>query len=223
MSRVDDLIDLVRTINDILLVNEVHNVRTVFIQVDDLCELSLKSYLQANVDGWDPVDGEIAGRPRFKRFWTVMEEVRDQFPQDEQLSDVLDRFGDRREERNYFFHDHSLSGLTVTREKCLGALCDLYVLLGILFPDFWNKVEANNILKAQIAVIRLKREMWQDGALNQKYQVMLAEWRHGEDTTYLPAKGVALLRHPCLGYEFSVIYMDARGLYEELEDNGLIV
>jgi len=208
MSRVDDLADLVKTTNDILLVNEAQNVRTVYIQVDDLCELALKSYLQANVDNWNPTDGVFRnGRPRFKRFWTVVKETRDEFPGNEQLSDLLDGFAARREERNSFFHDQNLSGLTVTSEKCLQALCDLYELLGVLFPDFWDKVEANSILKTQMAVIRLKRRMWQDGSLNHRYQAILQRWRHGEDTEYLSVKGVALLRHPCLGYEFSVIYL----------------
>lgn len=223
MSRVDDLVDLVKTTNDILLVNEAQNVRTVYIQVDDLCELALKSYLQANTDNWDPTDGVLPnGRPHFKGFWTVVRETRDEFYGNQQLSDLLGRFADRREERNRFFHDHALSGLTVAPEKCLEALCDLYELLGILFPDFWDKVEANSILKAQIAVIRLKRRMWQDGSLNHRYQAILQQWRHGEGTEYLPVKGVALLRHPCLGYEFSVVYMDARGLYDELARAGLV-
>lgn len=224
MSRVDDLANLVKTTNDMLLVNEAQNIRSVYIQVDDICELALKSYLQANVNNWQPTDGTASsGRPWFKGFGTVIEEARNEFPHNQQLSDLLDNFEDRREERNHFFHDHTLSGLTVTPEKCLEALCDLYDLLNILFPDFTDIVEANSILRTQIAVIRLKRRMWQDGSFNNRYQAILQQWKHSEDTNYLPVNGVVLLRHPCLGYEFCVVYMDPRGLYDELDDAGLIV
>jgi hypothetical protein len=61
MSRTDDLIDLLRATNDILLVNEVQNVRSAYIQVDDLCELALKSFLQATIANWDPVERMTAG------------------------------------------------------------------------------------------------------------------------------------------------------------------
>jgi len=222
MSRVDDLVDLVKTTNDILLVNEAQNARTVYIQVDDLCELALKSYLQINIANWSPISHHHNGRDYFKGFRTVVNEVRAEFPHNQLLQDLLDRFVDRREERNHFFHDHTLSGLTVTPDKCLQALCDLYELLGILFPEFWDKVEANSILKAQIAVIRLKRRAWEDGSLNNRYQRFLQQWAHGEDSNYLPRRGVVLLRYPCLGYEFSVIYLDARGVYEALDQAGLL-
>jgi hypothetical protein len=223
MSRVDDLADLVKTTNDILFANEAQNIRTVYIQVDDLCELALKSYLQANVQNWKPADGQFPnGRPRFKGFWTVVNEARSLLTGNHRLQELLDQFCDRREERNHFFHDHTLSGLTVAPEKCLQALCELYELLGILFSDFWDRVEASSILKTQIAVIRLKRRTYEDGSLNVRYQRILQQWTHGEDSKYLPRRSAVLLRYPCLGYEFSVIYMDAQGLYDELDSAGLI-
>lgn len=46
MSRVDDLKDLIRTANEIYLINPQRNARTAFIQIDDLCELAMKSWLQ---------------------------------------------------------------------------------------------------------------------------------------------------------------------------------
>lgn len=47
MSRVDDLIDLIRAANDTYLMNPSRNVRMAYILVDNLCELAIKSYLQA--------------------------------------------------------------------------------------------------------------------------------------------------------------------------------
>jgi hypothetical protein len=223
MSRTDDLIDLLRATNDILLVNEVQNVRSAYIQVDDLCELALKSFLQATVPNWDPTDGVTArGQPRFKGFWTVANEVLIQCPGNARLHELLDEFKDRREARNHFFHDHALAGLTVTPEKCFDALCDLYELLSLLFVDFTRKVENNIILKTQMAVIRVKREAWRNGGVNNRYQAILSEWANGENSRYLPRQGVVLLRHPCMGFEFSAIYLDARGVYEALEEKGLI-
>jgi hypothetical protein len=205
-------------------VNQAQNVRTVFIQVDDICELALKSYLQMNVNNWDPTGGTRSdGRPWYKGFRTVVGEVRNQVPNNQQLSDLLDRFIDRREDRNHFFHDHNLSGLTVTPQKCLEALCDLYDLLEILFSEFADIVRGNNILRVQVAVIKLKHRTWQGDISDHQYQTILQQWRHSEGTTYLPASSVLLLRHPCLGYEFCVIYRDPRGLYEALDDAGLIL
>jgi hypothetical protein len=223
MSRTDDLIDLLKATNDILLVNEVQNVRSAYIQVDDLCELALKSFLQSTIRNWDPTDGTTAGgRPRFKGFWTVADEALAQCPSNVRLQELLGEFKDRREERNHFFHDHSLSGLTVTPEKGLDALCDLYELLDILFSDSARKVENNIILKTQMAVVRVKRETYRNGGINNRYQAILSEWTHGENSKYLPRQGVVLLRHPCVGFEFSAIYLDARGVYEALEEKGLI-
>jgi len=46
MSRVSDLIDLIQNVNDFYLINPLRNGRSVYIQVDDLCELAMKSWLQ---------------------------------------------------------------------------------------------------------------------------------------------------------------------------------
>lgn len=225
MSRVDDLADLVRTTNDMLLANESQNIRSVYIQVDDICELALKSYLQANVVNWQPVDpGRSTKRHKwYKGFRKVVAETKAEFAENQQVCDLLDRFVGRRDERNHFFHDQNLSGLTVTKEKCFEALCDLYDLLEILFAEFSDIVEGNLILKTQIAVMRLKERMWEDGYLNSRYHTVLSRWRHSENSKYLPVEGVVLLRHPCLGYEFCVVYVDARGLYDGLDEAGLVV
>lgn len=46
MSRLDDLIELIRTTNEVYFITAPKRVRTVFILADDIAELALKSYLQ---------------------------------------------------------------------------------------------------------------------------------------------------------------------------------
>lgn len=46
MSRLDDLIDLIRTTNEVYFITAPNRVRTVYILVDDIAELALKTYLQ---------------------------------------------------------------------------------------------------------------------------------------------------------------------------------
>ena len=46
MSRLDDLIDLIQSANEVYLINPKRNARLAFIQIDDLCELAMKSWLQ---------------------------------------------------------------------------------------------------------------------------------------------------------------------------------
>jgi len=46
-ARVDELINLIRAANDIYLINPARNVRTAYILIDNMCELAIKSYLQA--------------------------------------------------------------------------------------------------------------------------------------------------------------------------------
>ncbi|AKB19529.1 hypothetical protein [Methanosarcina sp. WWM596] len=48
MAYIHDLIDLIKNANDIYLVSPSNNVRSAYIQIDDLCELTMKSWLQSN-------------------------------------------------------------------------------------------------------------------------------------------------------------------------------
>lgn len=134
MSRESDLVDLIKTANEIYLVNLTGNARSAYIQIDDLCELIMKSYLQANVNTWSPISHQHNNRDYFKGFWTITAEVRQQLPGNQLVSDLLDRIEGRRTNRNRFFHDHQMTGLTVTDDHCLQAYCDLYALFHALFP-----------------------------------------------------------------------------------------
>lgn len=48
MSRLDDLIDLMQSACETYLVNPARNVRSAYIQVDNLCELAMKTWLQCD-------------------------------------------------------------------------------------------------------------------------------------------------------------------------------
>lgn len=157
MSRLDDLIDLMRSAHDAYLVNPARNVRLAYIQIDDLAELSIKTWLQENVAGWSPISHQYSGRDYFKGFRTIVNEVRTHNAANATLPVLLPRFLDRRENRNHFFHDHNMAALTVTEEECLRAFCDLYQLLAELFPDYGDKLKANRIAYAQVIIIRLKQ------------------------------------------------------------------
>lgn len=156
MSRLDDLIDLTRSVHDTYLVNPARNVRLAYIQVDDLAELAFKTWLQGNVAGWSAVSHQHNGRDRFKGFYTLINEVQQENGGNVILPDLLQRFKDRRENRNRFFHDHNMAALTVTEEECLRAFCDLYLLFRELFPDFAAKLKANRIANTQSVFIRLR-------------------------------------------------------------------
>lgn len=220
MSRLDDLIDLIQTVNEIYLVNPDRNVRTAYILIDDLCELSLKSYLQANDPNWQPTtDGH------YKGFHTVVGEAKTLLAGDQTLEDVLDRFFDRRGNRNRFFHNETLTGLTITPENCLNAFCDLYELMAELFPDpagFHDLAQAKPIFKIQMAVIRLKQKACQQPALLNRYDQILRGIRSEDGGTRLRVRGELLVPHGGFAYEHCVVTLYAVPLYSALAEAGLI-
>ncbi len=117
----------------------------------------LKSYLQATVKDWSPYDERGKNKEHFKGFWTVSREVKEHQPGNQAVSDLLAHIEGRRTNRNRFFHDHEMSGLTVTDEHCLQSFCDLYDLLNALFPAAFKNNE-NRVLRAQVAAIRALRD-----------------------------------------------------------------
>ena len=220
MSRLDDLIDLIQTTNEVYFITAPGRVRTAFILVDDIIELALKTFLQEkaleqrvqcqqalktaglvtskghrvalhnyfsennNIQelsnaigrgaaGEPLLQAEFANFPliqhwsankpeAFNTFDNVIDEVSPFFPP---LSDgsphpiiaLLDEVLHRHQTRNRFYHDHQQSGLTIDDDKCLHALCGMFVLMEQLFPDWLNHVQANNTVRCQIGVLRLKR------------------------------------------------------------------
>lgn len=158
MSRLADLIELIQGANDVYLANPDRNARSAYIQIDQLCELILKSWLQANVSGWSAISHTSpSGRNFYKGFRDLMSDVRGQTLGNTSLHAVLDQFRDRRDKRNNFFHNPDLAGLTVQQSECLQAYCELYELMELLFAtDYTDAVVREPILRTQIAMIRLR-------------------------------------------------------------------
>jgi hypothetical protein len=221
MSRESDLVDLIKTANEIYLVNPTANARSAYIQIDDLCELIMKSYLQASINAWSPISHQHSGRDYFKGFWTITAEVRQQLPGNQIVSDLLDRIEGRRTNRNRFFHDHQMSGLTVTDDHCLQSFCDLYSLFHTLFPTALTS-HATPVLRAQVGAIHALKDCAQDPAKKQQYNSIISTWRNEEQPLTLRGKGELKLKFSNLAYEYCVIHYYADRFFDELNQKRLL-
>jgi hypothetical protein len=197
------------------------NVRSAYIQIDDLCELIMKSFLQINVSTWSAVSHQHNGRDYFKGFWTITNEVRQQLPGNQMVSDILDRIEDRRTNRNRFFHDHQMSGLTVTDDHCLQSFCDLYALFHALFPSALTS-HATPVLRAQVGAIHALKDCAQDPSKRQRYNSIISMWRNEERPLTLRGKGELKLKFSNLAYEYCVIHYYADKFFDELNQKGLL-
>jgi len=243
MSRLDDLIDLVQTTSEVYFITAPGRVRTAFILVDDIVELSLKTFLQeraleqreqftvaleqarivagrahrnalAEYFGGDlplndlnqrlnldanrvaQVKGYLAALAPadLLQHWSVNEpdtlpnyrevvrDVKQFFPP---LPDgsphpaiaLLDDSSERHRTRNRFYHDHRQIGLTIDDDKCLRALCGMFDLVERLFPAWTILVQANQTVRCQIGVLRLKRAALGQRELTQPYNEALEHLR----------------------------------------------
>ena len=221
MSREADLVDLIKTANEIYLVNPAGNARSAYIQIDDLCELILKSFLQVKKNNWSPVVRTGNGREYFKGFKDVSKEVRQLLTNNKTVNDLLTSIEGRRANRNQFFHNHDMTGLTITDEHCLQAFCDLYDLLNALFPKAFKNYE-NRVLRAQVAAIRALRDCAQSPIKKQKYNEIVNKWRNEETNKTLRATGEVRIRFPNLAYDYCVIHYYPDQFYDALQESGLI-
>lgn len=217
MSRAQDLVDLIQTTNEIYLMNPSRNIRSAFIQIDDVVELIMKSHLQQKAKNWSAEKSS----GRFKNFRDVSEEVQALFPTDSALKELLERILSRRENRNHFFHDQEQSGLTVSGERCLHAFCDLYLLMETLFPS----TIANNatpVMNAQMAAIRALHKAESDPVKKGKYNDILRNWSNEESKPRLKSRGEVKIGFPNLGYEYCVINYYAVKFYDALLEADLV-
>jgi len=206
MSRVDDLIALVQSANDAYLVNPSRNARMAYIQIDDICELAIKSWLQMKDPNWTPISHQYHGRNYYKGFRTIIAEVTNATPGNQDLCALLSRFESRREKRNHFFHNQDLSGLTVTEEECVRAFCDLYDLLEMLYGnDFATGLNSNRIVRAQIIIIRLKRVFYEN------------YWVYNLSRQFISS--AITLQPGSLGHEYQAIYDDPQGLVDRIRSS----
>lgn len=208
MARIDDLIDLIQTANDIYLINPARNTRSAYIQIDDLCELGMKSYLQKNVAKWSPISHQHNGRDFFKSFPQVTNEIRTAFAGNAAFADLLDRIEARRDNRNRFFHDQNQAGLTVDDLNCLLAFNDLYALMsGLFLPQFAQTLQANPVVQAQVAVVKLRLRSYKASMIHDHYLNVLS------------IEGPLRLEVSTSGHEFSTIYRDPTGFLMSLRQH----
>ena len=157
-ASVDDIALLSSNILDIFLCRPETNCRLCFIQVDDVIELGLKTWLHLNVAGWTPEDPSRSrpGRPYYKSFATVVSEVRSTTGLSTGVPPILTRAENRRSQRNSFFHDHNQAGLTIENRRCIEAIIDMLDLFENLFPDFKDKICRYTQEQAQYKLMRLR-------------------------------------------------------------------
>jgi hypothetical protein len=167
------------------------------------------------------VSHQHKGKDYFKNFWTVTGEVRQQFAGDQIIFELLDRILERRTSRNQFFHDHQMSGLTVTDDHCLQAFCDLYALFQALFPTAFNSY-VTSVLRAQVGAIYALKDCAQDPARRQRYNGIVSQWRNEEQPLTLRAKGEVRIKFSNLAFDYCVIHYYADRFFDELNQSGLL-
>jgi hypothetical protein len=217
MSREKDLIDLIRTANEVYLINPSSNVRTAYILIDDLCELIMKSFLQSTNKKWSPNHAN----GYFKGFKDISKEIKVKKPKDIRLENILTNIDNRRTNRNQFFHNHKMTGLTVNADNCLEAFCDLYDLLDILFPDA-VKNNKTATYEAQTATIRVLKDCASDDDKQKKFNILMKNWEHEEGKKSLKVKGEVIMEFPDRSYQYCVIHYFPQRFYDALNAAGLI-
>jgi hypothetical protein len=224
MSRLDDIIELIQTTNEVYFITAPGKVRTAYILVDDILELAFKIFLQektlerrnncrtaleragivrtnnhrnrlkeyfaeqidindlsnglgiaaagvaslqAQLTPFDPLQHWSANNPdAYKLFDDVIDEVKAFFPplasgDPAPVINKLDEALSRHKRRNKFYHDHHQVGVTINDDQCLYALCNMFDLIGSLFPELAARLQEtenrnNKIIRCQIGVLRLK-------------------------------------------------------------------
>ncbi|MBV9792027.1 MAG: hypothetical protein JOZ51_27830, partial [Chloroflexi bacterium] len=163
----------------------------------------LDRYLTQSGDprDWSPDKGE-----GFKGFDEVAEEVKDLHPGNATLHGLLDAVVGRRTTRNRLFHDQRQAGLTVTEDKCLDALLDLFELAGKLWgTNFRRIVDSNAVVRTQRAVLYFKSKARTRGYLLNEYNTLVGQQRK---PTLNPA---------AQGYDCHVLQDDATAFYNRLK------
>lgn len=91
-------------------------------------------------------------------FYTVVTDIKALFPANSAESEMLQAVLDRHESRNRLYHDHHHTAWSVSDIRCLRAMCDLFSLLELLFPDFNDTLTdpKHRTVRCQIGVLRLK-------------------------------------------------------------------
>jgi len=95
---------------------------------------------------------------QFVNFHKVITDVTAIFPSASREVELLGILSDRHQSRNLLYHDHHHTAWSVRDVLCLQAMCDLFELMEILFPNFNELLRNANdkTVACQIGVLRLK-------------------------------------------------------------------
>lgn len=168
-ASIEDVAGLCNNIIDVFLCRTESNCRLCFIQVDDIVELGIKTWLQMNVTGWSAEDPTrtTPARPYYKSFRAVVAELRAQAGLPGSVGSVLQRVETRRDMRNHFFHDHTQAGLTVEYRRCLEAIIDALDLFEAIFPQFKAVLCRYTPEQAQYKLVRLRSHGLNNPGINE--------------------------------------------------------
>jgi hypothetical protein len=146
--------------------------REYFEEEIDINELSIAlglgqssvSTLQAQLSQFEPLQHWSANNSDARKLFNdVIDEVKNLFPplpsgDVHPIFSMLDEALARHKRRNKFYHDHQQVGVTINDDQCLTALCSVFDLIDILFPDFSACIQDSKykIVRCQIGILRLK-------------------------------------------------------------------
>ncbi|MEZ4865550.1 MAG: hypothetical protein R3C14_29840 [Caldilineaceae bacterium] len=91
-------------------------------------------------------------------FYTVLQDAMPLFAAGSDEQEIIKATLERHTSRNKLYHDHHHTAWSVSDLRCLRAMCDLFSLLEVLFPDFNDALRdtKHKTVRCQIGVLRLK-------------------------------------------------------------------
>ena len=91
-------------------------------------------------------------------FYTVLQDAMTLFAAGSAEREMIEATLERHASRNKLYHDHHHTAWSVSDLRCLRAMCNLFSLLEVLFPDFNDALRdtKHKTVRCQIGVLRLK-------------------------------------------------------------------
>lgn len=218
-ASIEDLASLCSGTLDLYLYRPHGNARITFIQIDDLVELALKSWLQVNVKGWTHIDhAKPDGTEFFKGFRKVVQEVRGAATLPPEIDELLNAVEARRNVRNRFFHDHNQTGLTVDDRRVLEAIRDMLNLLEKLFPNMKPLLCRYATEHAQYKLIRMRIHALHDAGVSELLRRFFQSYlRRHPESTRIGRAGRRVISHgdASVSYEWLSTMQDGVAVIEE--------
>lgn len=162
--------------------------RTTFILVDDCVELASKLFLLTN--------GGVAQHGNKEKRLGFHDAIKDAAKARPETGTLVDRFTERHERRNGFFHSTGLLDLTLKKHSVDEALVDLCDYCGLLFGDLWRaEVRAMASMETAEALVRLDWAARGDAHLRERIiEVLAAAPRRTKPSQ--KKKGCETVSHP---------------------------